>query len=87
VAEPTRGALIPGFDGARRAALDAGAIAFAISGSGPSVFAWAGSDADLRGIAEGVAAAFRAEGVESDRWIGPIRRAGAEIVAGDRAES
>ncbi len=39
VAEPARRQLIPGFAEAKKAALDAGALGFSISGAGPSVFA------------------------------------------------
>jgi len=39
IAEPWRKALIPGFDQARSALLQRGALAFGISGSGPTVFA------------------------------------------------
>ena len=39
IAEPWRKDLIPGFDTAREALLDMGALAFGISGSGPTVFA------------------------------------------------
>ncbi len=39
LAEPYRRSLIPGFDRAREASLKLGALAFGISGSGPSVFA------------------------------------------------
>ncbi|MCU7555489.1 homoserine kinase [Alteromonas sp. ASW11-19] len=39
IAEPYRKALLPGFDDARQASLAQGALAFGISGSGPTVFA------------------------------------------------
>lgn len=39
IIEPLRSLLIPGFDDLREAALEAGALGFGISGSGPSVFA------------------------------------------------
>lgn len=39
IAEPYRKNLLPGFDAARAAAMDNGALAFGISGSGPTVFA------------------------------------------------
>ncbi len=39
IAEPWRKALIPGFDEARKALMSLGALAFGISGSGPTVFA------------------------------------------------
>jgi len=39
IAEPYRKQLLPGFDAAREAAIDHGALGFGISGSGPTVFA------------------------------------------------
>jgi homoserine kinase len=39
IAEPWRKALIPGFEEARQALMSMGALAFGISGSGPTVFA------------------------------------------------
>lgn len=83
VAEPVRARSIPGFDDARRAALAAGALAFSISGSGPSVFAWAASDEQAATIADGVSAAFAGHGIDSDRWVSPIRRRGAEVRPAD----
>jgi homoserine kinase len=80
VAEPARARSIPGFDRARSAALAAGALAFSISGSGPSVFAWADSDATARRVESGISAAFHAEGLACDSRIGPVRARGAEIV-------
>ena len=41
--EPIRAPLVPGFAEVRQAALDAGALGCSISGSGPSLFAFAGS--------------------------------------------
>ena len=40
VSEPVRSKLIPGYEGIKNAALDAGAFGANISGSGPSVFAF-----------------------------------------------
>lgn len=79
VAEPWRAPLIPGFAAARAAAATAGALAFSISGSGPSVFAWTESVADAHEVAAGVARAFADAGLTSDRWVGPIRRRGVEL--------
>src|SRR5690606_21153187 len=42
--EPQRSSLIPGFYEIKKAAQKAGAMAFSISGSGPSVFAWTDSE-------------------------------------------
>ena len=38
--EPRRAVLIPGFNGVKQAALDAGALGSGFSGAGPSVFGW-----------------------------------------------
>jgi homoserine kinase len=80
VAEPTRAGSIPGFARAREAALAHGALAFSISGSGPSVFAWAESTAAAEEIESGVGRAFREHRVEVDTWVGPVRRDGAVVL-------
>lgn len=84
IAEPARAGLIPGFEQARQAAFAAGALAFSISGSGPSVFAWAVTPAVAERVAAGVADSFRQRGIEVDRWVGPIRRRGAEVLGARR---
>jgi homoserine kinase len=81
VTEPTRSKLIPGFDDAREAALAAGALSFAISGSGPSVFAWTDSSAVAKAVEQAIVGAIRRHGLEVDSWVGPIRRRGAEVLA------
>ncbi len=80
IAEPARAGLIPGFAQARQAALDAGALAFSISGSGPSVFAWAVGAPVAERVAAVVSDAFGQRGIAVDRWVGPIRRRGAEVL-------
>ena len=81
IAEPARGPLIPGFQGAKRAALAHGAIGFGIAGAGPSVFAWAASDAAALTVEREVRAAFGEAGLETDAWVGPIGRDGASVEA------
>ncbi|MDQ3282062.1 MAG: homoserine kinase [Acidobacteriota bacterium] len=51
-AEPRRASLIPNFFEAKRAALDAGAFACTISGSGPTLFAIAADERAARACAE-----------------------------------
>ena len=75
--EPIRAPLVPAFAGVKRAALDAGALGCSISGSGPSVLAFAGSDAAADAVAGAMQAAFAAAGLESDRYVGPVNRSGA----------
>jgi homoserine kinase len=79
--EPVRAALIPGFDAVRRAARDHGALGCSISGSGPSVFAFAGEADVAARVAQAMRSAFRdAAGLGSDAWTGPISAEGARVM-------
>ena len=78
--EPIRAPLVPGFAEVRRAALDAGALGCSISGSGPSLFAFAASASAADAVADAMQAAFAATGVDSDRYAGPVNRRGAGVV-------
>lgn len=79
VIEPQRRALITGFDRAKAAALDAGALGCSISGAGPTVFAWCEAPA-AEAVCRGMVLAFQAQGLASDHWISPIDDAGARVV-------
>jgi homoserine kinase len=81
VIEPQRERFIPGFLDAKRAALEAGALGFSISGSGPSVFAWAAGEEPARDIQTAIRRELRRHRVESDAWISPIRATGAQVVS------
>lgn len=52
IAEPYRKSLLPGFDDARAFSMENGALAFGISGSGPTVFAVCQSQQDAQNIAD-----------------------------------
>ncbi|HEX3071404.1 MAG TPA: homoserine kinase [Thermoanaerobaculia bacterium] len=77
-AEPRRAALIPHFNAVKRAALDAGAFACTISGSGPTLVAIC-ADGD---IAHRVTAAMQTafEQVRSTARVSPIARQGVHAV-------
>jgi homoserine kinase len=77
VIEPARAKLIPGFEEARRAAREAGARGFAISGSGPTVFAACLPSDDPEFILAATLEAFRMEGVECDGLVTTIAARGA----------
>ena len=79
--EPVRAPLVPAFPAVRQAALDAGALGCSISGSGPSVLAFADSDASAAAVAGAMQAAFARAGLESDRYAGPVNTAGARVLA------
>ncbi|SDQ57703.1 homoserine kinase [Pseudoxanthomonas sp. CF385] len=79
--EPRRAPLIVGFDAAKQAALEAGAMGASISGAGPSVFAWFESRAEAEAAAPAVQAAFAAAGFDSQAWVSPINATGAQLVS------
>lgn len=79
IIEPARARLIPGFSRLKRAALEAGAYGFSISGAGPSVFALCPSRRG-RAVAEAVASAFADEGVESTHGSYRCSQEGATVV-------
>jgi homoserine kinase len=79
VIEPQRQALIPGFQVARAAAMERGALGCTISGAGPTTFAWATADrAEL--VLGAMTQAFAAQRVETDGWIVEIGERGARLV-------
>ncbi|MEZ4425213.1 MAG: homoserine kinase [Gemmatimonadota bacterium] len=80
VAEPARAPLIPGFHDARVAAEAAGALAFGISGSGPTVFALTADPAVTARVEEAVLHVFEAGGVAADPWSGPVGQPGAHVL-------
>ena len=78
LAEPIRARLIPGYEAVTRAARRAGALGCSISGSGPSMFAFADSDLVAARVASAMRGAFHEEaGLESETFVGPINVEGA----------
>ena len=78
--EPIRAPLVPGFGAVKDAALTAGALGCSISGSGPSVFAFADDDGWATDVADAMQGAFRQSGLESDRYVGPVNTTGARVL-------
>lgn len=78
--EPRRAALIPGFGPVKQSALAAGALGAAISGAGPSVFAWFADrhSAEVAGAA--MAQAFADNGLSSDTIVSAVAAAGAHLL-------
>ena len=76
--EPVRAPLVPGFSAVKQVALEAGALGCSLSGSGPSVFAFARSDEQAEDLADRMATRFRdAAGLESDSYVGKVNMRGA----------
>ncbi len=78
--EPRRAPLIAGFDAAKRAALEAGAMGASISGAGPSVFGWFETRAEAEAAAPKIRAAFADVGFDSQAWVSPIDAPGAVVL-------
>jgi len=67
IAVPARKQLIPGFDAVQKAAIEAGALSFSISGSGPAVYSLA--DKNHQKIGKAIIDAFLEVGVNSCFFI------------------
>lgn len=81
VVEPQRAGLIRGFARVKASALAAGALGVSISGSGPSLFAWAVTEETAECVRAAMVEAFRAEGVPGvDSWVSPVSREGARVI-------
>ncbi|HXH93822.1 MAG TPA: homoserine kinase [Thermoanaerobaculia bacterium] len=77
-AEPRRAALIPHFNAVKRAALDVGAFACTISGSGPTLVAICADDDIAHRVTAAMQTAF--EQVRSIARVSPIARQGVRAV-------
>ena len=76
--EQYRATLIPGFENVKKAALDAGALSFNISGSGPTVFSFATEH--TKEVGEAMVDAFSARGISSKCEIMRVENEGAQVV-------
>lgn len=80
IVEPIRGVLIPGFDAAKHAAMEAGALGCSISGSGPSMFALCADLQTAEKAGSAMRALFHKIGLESDLYVSPINCMGPKIL-------
>lgn len=80
VIEPYRKGFIPDYDVLKQTALDEGALALNIAGSGPSVFALASDYAVACRIADRMKEHFAMRGIECRTYAGRVSNAGARIV-------
>jgi len=78
--EPIRAPLVPGFNEVKAAAVAAGALGCSISGSGPSMVAFADSDGKAQAVAAAMQDAFAVAGLASDPFVGPVNTRGAEVI-------
>ena len=81
VAEPVRAQLVPGFEAVKASAIEAGAVAAGLSGSGPSVLALCRGRTAAERAAAAMADAFReAASVSSDLVVSSANAEGARIL-------
>jgi homoserine kinase len=80
IAEPARAALLPGFNSAKAAALQAGALGASISGAGPTAFAVCGSAVTAAAVARAMEAAYRTAGLECEARVARPDRRGARLL-------
>jgi homoserine kinase len=76
IVEPVRSLLIPGFEPLRKAALEAGALGFGISGSGPSVFALTRGSEAARAVARALDVVYRGIGIPYEIHVSGVSREG-----------
>lgn len=81
IAEPLRSPAVPGFEDVKAAALDSGALASSLSGSGPSMFALCRGRERAEVVGERMVQAFMdAGGLDADLLISRARAPGARIL-------
>lgn len=79
IIEPIRSILIPGFSQAKEAALQAGALGFGISGSGPSLFALSKEAAIAEAVGQKMKIVFQSLNVENQVYVSKINHQGPQI--------
>jgi homoserine kinase len=81
VAEPRRAGAVPGFFEVKNAALEAGALAASLSGSGPSLFALCRGRERAATVGERMVATFReVAGVGAESLVSSCRAPGAKMI-------
>lgn len=80
VAEPFRSKLIPHFDAAKSAALESGALACSISGSGPSIFALTKGLLSAKKIAAAMKSVYKKSKMGADVYISKVNTKGAKLI-------
>lgn len=79
--EPQRAHLIPGFEAIQQTALEEGALGCSISGSGPSIFAWAAGAREATAIQMAMLKALERAKVKGDSWVIPLPSPGARVIS------
>lgn len=80
LAEPKRMQLIPGFGAIKKAAMEAGALGFGISGSGPSVFALCRGENTGRVVADTIREGFSKIGLNNEAYVSLLNAPGTRVL-------
>jgi homoserine kinase len=80
IAEPIRAAFIPGFDTMRKVAIDAGALGFGISGSGPTVFALCETLEKANAVGKILQTEFKTRQLKADVFVSKVNQRGAYVM-------
>ena len=80
IIEPVRSLLIPGFEAAKQAAMEAGALGCSISGSGPSVFALGNDREKIEAAGHAMQAVFADMHIDSDLFVSGINNQGPTVL-------
>lgn len=80
ISEPARATLIPGFYEIKNSALINGAYGCSISGSGPSIFAFAKSKSSANNIADAMKKAVVKNGMKCTSYVSKINSIGPKII-------
>lgn len=81
IVEPMRSLLIPEFENMKKAVMEAGALGFGISGSGPSVFALAKGIQDTNTIADAMISKINQVGIDFEVHKSSISEQGIKIIS------
>ncbi len=80
IVEPVRSLLIPGFDIAKQAAMDSGALGCSISGSGPSIFALSDSKEKADIIGQAMSSIYKEYDIECEVYVSKVSEQGPRII-------
>lgn len=80
IVEPVRSILIPGFNDAKSAALNAGALGCGISGSGPSIFALSKTEKIAEKVGASMQEIFNGLSIGSEVYVSKINNSGPVIL-------
>ncbi len=80
ISEPARSTLIPGYDDIKDAALKSGAYGCSLSGSGPSIFAFAKSKASAERIGKAMQNEVKKNGMKVSLYVSKINNVGPKVI-------